>query len=384
MIKPETYAKAFYCFFFAALASLMPYLPLYYRGLGLSETEIGLLLGVSPLVVIVAAALWGSLCDVTQRHRPILLFVILGCIASVLGIRSSVSFLGLLPVVMLFAFFKAPINPVIDNAVMTRLGDRSEHYGKIRFWGAIGWGLCSPAIGYAVQHWGIDLSFDGYILFMVACFVVTLRIPMGAPRMGRGILKGLTVLLRNFEWTLFLLLVLFAGIGMAVVHSYLFLFMKDIGAGEGLMGIALTVSTGSEVVVFLISHRLLRRLGTFRLLIVSMAANVVRLFAYSIVSSPLWVLAIQPLHGIAFAGLLTASVTFVNRAAPAGMGATAQGILASVTWGFGAAIGSLGGGALFELVGPFLMFRLTGGLMMVVMAVIYFWIRRTGATQRLR
>ncbi len=59
-------AKVFYFCYYAAAACLMPYLVLYYRQIGLSGGQIGLLAGIGPLVTLVAAPLWGGWADATR------------------------------------------------------------------------------------------------------------------------------------------------------------------------------------------------------------------------------------------------------------------------------------------------------------------------------
>ena len=115
--------KTFYFFYYGAGASLFPFLALYYRELGLSGREIGWLLGLKPLVSLFSASLWGGVADATRRHLQLLLVAIGGVILSALVLSVTSELALLVPVVATFAFFMAPIMPLVDNSVVEALGE---------------------------------------------------------------------------------------------------------------------------------------------------------------------------------------------------------------------------------------------------------------------
>jgi PPP family 3-phenylpropionic acid transporter len=125
MIAPDSYStpvrrsmlvpKAFYFLFFGAMASLVPYLNLHYEQIGLSSRQIGLLSGMSPLLTLVGAPLWGGLADATQRQRLLLILAIAGSSLAVWLLSLFTAFLWLIPVVAVYAFLVAPIMPLVDS-----------------------------------------------------------------------------------------------------------------------------------------------------------------------------------------------------------------------------------------------------------------------------
>ena len=68
--------------------------------------------------------------------------------------------------------------------------------------------------------------------------------------------------------------------------------------------------------------------------------------------SPVLVLATAALNGVTFTPYMAGGILYVEKHTPPGLHATAQGLLAAVTFGLGAAVGALGGGVLFDAVGP--------------------------------
>jgi PPP family 3-phenylpropionic acid transporter len=372
--------KAYYFSYYAAGASLVPFLVLYYRQLGLSGSQIGLLSGMAPLMTWIAAPLWGVLADVTQQHRRLLIGAIAGAIGMVGALSQAHSFGWLLPAAAGYAFCMAPIMPLVDNSVMTLLGPRSADYGKQRLWGALGWGLAGAAAGALVERWGIRVSFAGYALWMALGLLVALRLPVSHRPIGQTLASGLRRLAADRRLVVFLVTVFISGLGMSTVHSFLFLYMKDLGASAGLMGLSLTVATVSELPVFFFSDRLLRRLGPRGVLLISLAAYVVRLLAYAAMPAPAWVLAINLLHGLTFSAMWVAGVSYANQIAPPGMGATVQGLFGGVSMGLGAAMGAFSGGALYDAIGPAAMYASMAGV--VATGVAFFWLAGRGPSGR--
>lgn len=71
-------SKIFYFFFFAAFGSLFPLLGVFFKQLGFTSTEAGIILGLRPIVEICSTPLWGGIADKFRKGKIILLCS-LGC-----------------------------------------------------------------------------------------------------------------------------------------------------------------------------------------------------------------------------------------------------------------------------------------------------------------
>ncbi len=261
-------------------------------------------------------------------------------------------------------------------------GSSAGRYGRIRVWGAIGWGACAPIVGVLSQRWGLRAAFGSYLALMGVCFALALAMPVTPRERGPGYGTALRQLLSRPGWISFLLLLMAVGAGLATVHSYLFLYLSDLGAGSALMGISLTVATVSELAVFVLSERMLARLGPRGLLLLATAATVLRLAAYSVVRTPALVLVVQLLHGLSFSATWVAAVSFAHRMAPAGLGATAQALVGGVIFGVAAAAGAGLGGLLYQAGGPFAMYRWAALGLLAALAAYLPFSRRAAAPPR--
>jgi MFS transporter, PPP family, 3-phenylpropionic acid transporter len=352
--------RLFYFCYFAAMAALMPFLALYYRQIGLSEGQIGLLSGIPPLLGLVAAPFWGGLADATQQHRRLLSITVLGA-ASAVALLSQVTALAwLLPVVALYAFCNAPIMPLVDNSVLMMLGERKAEYGKHRLWGAVGWGLAATLFGALIERTGLHWAFLGSLLLLAGCFYAAQKLAVQPVSLGQPFWQGIRFFATRWPWIVFLITLFMNGMAAGVGNSFLFLYLDQLQASKTLMGFSLLVATMSEVPIFFFGDRLLQRWGARGLLLIALGANALRMFSYALMPAAWVVLPIHLLHGLTFSAMWMAGVSYANRAAPAGMGATAQGLLSGISMGLAGAAGALLGGLLYETVGPAAMFGWSG------------------------
>ncbi len=362
--------KAFYLFYNAALACLVPFMSLYYQERGMSGAQIGVLAGMIPLVTWASAPFWGGVADATRRHRGVLLLAIGGTGAAVLALYFAASFAALLAGVIAYAVFVGPIVPLVDNAVLHGLGDNKAGYGRIRLWGSIGWGAAAAVLAPAINRGGLAWSFYGFLIFIAVNFIIATGLPMdlgGSAR--RAYSTGLGVLARNGRFLLLLLTALVYGVALGVFLSYQFLYLEQLGASRLLMSVSLIVITLSEVPFWFISAELLRRFGTSKMIAAALGIASLRYLALGAMTNPLLVLPISLLHGPSFAMIWTAGVADADTAAPLGLGATAQGLFSGMMFGLGSALGGFLGGPAYETIGFARLFSLLGWLTFAMLFV---------------
>jgi len=369
-----TRPKAVYFFYYAALACLVPFMSLFYQERGMNPNQIGVLAGLIPLIGWVSAPFWGGIADARQRHRAVLLLGIAGVWAAVVGLYFAQTFAQMLLAVVVYAFFIAPIVPIVDNAVLCLLEERRNLYGRVRMWGSYGWASASLLIGPLLERVGLIWSFFGFLSLMAVNFAVTVRLPLGIiPAERPAYRAGLGILARNGRFMLLLITALVFGLTMGVLLSYQALFLDELGASRSLIALASTVGTLSEIPFWFVSAGLLRRFGTARMIAMALLLTTLRNIALAAMRNPVLVLPISLLHGPSFAVLWAAGVADADAAAPPGVGATAQGLFSGMMFGLGSALGGFIGGPASAAIGFSRLFSLLGwltaGMFVVFVAV---------------
>jgi PPP family 3-phenylpropionic acid transporter len=362
-------SKAFYFLYYGAAASLIPFLVIYYERLGLSGRQIGFLAAIPPFVFLISAPAWGAAADATKQHKRLLMVAIAGALAVVFIFSRTTAFVWIIPVAVVYAFFAAPIMPLVDASTMDWLGEKRNLYGRIRLWGAIGWGITAPLIGWLIERSGVQWAFYGYIILMLGGLVVAWFLPIRETSAQQPFWSGMRLFAGNRQWLLFLAVVFIGGTCMAIILNFLFLYMNDLGVSKTLMGLTLTFATISELPIFFYSNRLLNRWGARGLLLIALAATVVRALAYTVVSDPWMFLVVSLLHGLTFSAMWVAGVSFADSMAPEGLGATAQGLFSAVLLGLGGIAGGLIGGFLYDELGVVAMFRWAAAFALVGLVV---------------
>jgi MFS family permease len=378
MILPSIY----YFLYYAAISFLYPYLALFYQGKGLTGGQIGLLAAIMPIIAFFGAPLWTGTVDAIHRHKAAAVIAILGAATMALILPGVATFAGLILAVGLLAFFMSPIGSLTDSAIMSLLGERKEKYGRVRLWGTLGYGVVAPLAGELIGRYGLQWAFWGYSILMLAGLLIAIPIPFRQSRSSGSFLGGMRNLFANQPWMLFLVMVFIGGVGMATINNYLFIYMEGLGASKSLMGVALMVATASEIPALFFGNQFLRRFGARGLLIIAMATIGLRLICYSLTTLTWIVLLIQLVHGLTFAIILIAGVSYADQVAPAGMKATTQGMFSGTLMGFGAATGGLLGGVLMERFQPAGMYGIVGAIVLVSLVAFLFierkLVRKTG------
>ena len=355
--------------YYAAVAFIMPFLVLFYQSLGFSGAQIGLLTGITPLVTLVCSPLWTGLADLSGRRRLVMSLSILGAILALVAFPSFTSFAAILALAILYYAFNAPLTAFIDSATMYMLGAEKAKYGQVRVGGTIGFGVMATVAGLLVESYGLKVAFWGGGALLLMGLLVAQKLAHNPQSAGAQAHGNFRVLFSNPPWLLFLLVALVGGIANAGTNMYLLPYMRELGAAESVMGLALTIGTLTEIPLMFLAHHLLRRFKPYGLLMISMLVSGLRLLVYVIVQTPEQVLLVQLLNGFTFPALWIAGVAYSDEVAPPGLSATAQGMFGAMVFGVGAAIGGFLGGALLETYGGRGIYLTFGTIVLASLAV---------------
>ena len=361
---------SFYFLLFAGIASVSPFIVLYYQELGFTGTQVGLLTGITPLITFFSAPLWTGLADTTKRHRFIMSIALLGGVIVLFTFPLLNAFAPILLIALLLNIFLAPISPLADSATMFMLGDEKELYSRVRLGGTIGFGLTAPLAGALVQGYGLRYAFWGCATLFVFSLIVSQKLVYDQSTTDTPVMGNVRALLANPRWLLFLTLAFAGGSSMAAFNNYLFSYMKELGATESTMGLALLVGMASEIPVLFFCNHLIKRFKSYGLLMLTMVFIGLRMLLFAAVDTPGLVLVIQLLNGLTLPAMWIAGVSYADENAPAGMRTTAQGLFSAMFFGIGMAVGGFVGGPLLESIGGRGLYVVFGAVELTIVAIV--------------
>jgi MFS transporter, PPP family, 3-phenylpropionic acid transporter len=348
----KTWSFNFYFLLFGGVASFPPYLVLYYESLSFTGVQIGLLVGIAPLVTVVSLPLVTGFADRRNTHRLIMSFSFLVVVLGLVLFPYLKSFILLLGMAILLTIFFTPIFPLADSATMFMLGDRKDLYSRIRLGGTIGFSIVATLVGSLVEDYGLKIAFWSAAILLFLAFFVSLKLSHSGegskPSADRG---RVSELLKNPHFLLFLLLGFSGGASFVSFNTFLFPYMKELGARESMMGLALTFGTIVEVPVLFFVGYFIKRFNAYSLVVFAIAMTGLRLLLMAVAINPTFVLFVQLLNGFNYPLLMVAGVTYTDEHAPKGFHATAQGLFNASVVGIGSAVGGFASGLLFDSMG---------------------------------
>lgn len=369
----EVLPRTIYFFFFAAIASLFPFLVIHYQELGLSGTQIGILAALNPLVTVITAPLWGAFADATQRYKQLLLIMMVGCLLAVFLWSQATQFVWLLLVTALFAFFAGSVMPLIDSSVLASL-EQKERYGKLRLWGSVGFGITCPLVGWMTQRSGLEWAFYFYLFFFAITTALVVFFPISQATLRKPLGVGMLEF-KNKTWLMFLLTIFLGGIGLAIGGNFFSLHMKNLGMSQTYIGLSLTFATLGELPFMMFGYKLLKRFPAKYLLLLALFFIALRLAGYALAQAPWHFLIVQLLHGPTFALIWIAGISYADSLSPSHLKATGQSLFSTTLSGLGGTLGGFAGGILYDTVGAVQMFQVAA-VVLVIAGVLLFFVSR--------
>lgn len=376
-MKLSNLLKLYYLTYFINIGVFFPFLNLYLRKIGLSGSQIGIITAVGLLLAAIGQPAWGFVADAFGTRKRILqlnLFLSLICI---LLLSFQRNFLILFALLVLFRFIRSPLMRIVDTAAL----DQSHiSYGRMRLWGSVGFGSAVILAGNLFQKTTLDNFFYAFALVGIVCLLLSFSFPPDIKKKNRSLTKHkLSILVKDHTFLFFLVFSFLVGVPRSMNSTFFSIYLDELGAGEGLIGLAWAAASFSNIGIFFYSDRLLKKFGSTRLLIFGALLFGIRWLLYACISNPFFVLAIQPIQGASFALFYSAGVTFVSEAAPSELQVTGQGMFgAFFTFGLSGIAGSLLGGLIMDELGIWAMYGI-GGVISLLAASLFFW-RTTAKT----
>ncbi|MEO8272874.1 MAG: MFS transporter [Chloroflexota bacterium] len=355
MISPRARSALAYAAFFAAVGSMLPYLPLYYRGIGFELGEIGGVLALGPLVGLAMSPAWGALSD---RHRGSPgVFV-----AATLTALTGVALLALGPdrlLVILGAAVlgagMAGLTPILDARALESAGGDRSGYGPLRAWGSLSYIVSVIGTGLLAEAAGLRALFIVFAACLVATGLIGLTLKPSAARAAlvpsKRPMRDTSRLFGRRGLGLFLLGTFLTWLGMSAVLSFTPLRFEELGASPTIIGLGGALAAGIEVPLMLRYPALAARFGPARLLIAGAGFLAARSVVAALATDPIGLLAASVFAGFGYALFFVGGVTYVSERVPSELAATAQGIFQGVGSSLSQVTAAVLGGLIAAAVG---------------------------------
>lgn len=318
---------------------------------------------VNPIAAIVAPFFLGLVADRYFATEKVLgILHLLGGIVMFLVPQATGRPLAFILLLLLYNLCYMPTLGLANSLAFHHIQSQEQQFPLIRVFGTIGWIVAGLFISLVLGGLlgGVPEQTALPIYTTAAASVLLGLYSFGLPhtpppaagqRVSLRSIAGLDALtqLGDRPFYVFIAASLLLCIPLAAYYNFTQLFLGDAGVTK----IAATQSLGqmSEVVFMLLMPLMFLRLGVKRMLLLGMAAWVVRyaLFAIAAPGAVFWLIAIGILlHGVCYDFFFVTGQIYVDKKSTPAVRGQAQGFLVLVTYGIGMLIGAQVAGRVYN------------------------------------
>ncbi len=371
--------STFYLLYFLAVGVTLPFLPAYFTTLGISSSEIGVLLSIAPVFSLLMPPVWGQLADRSGHPGVILLVLCVGALLGYTVLLGASGFSTALVAMALYSVFGSSVTSIIDSMSLQHLTHHRGEYAHLRRWGSLGFVVATLAFGYSVKR--VDrMAVLAPMVFLLAaaawCGLTLARAPRVARSGPRPTVKAAVNLLNDKTLLLLLLATMLHWVAGTPYHGSLGTHFTAMGLAPWAVGLTWGVAVSSEVVVLSLWPKWSHVVSPRVLLLITFALSSLRWFAMAATSNVVLLTLLAATHGISFGAFYVAAVAEVAKHAPDSLRATGQALFTAITFGFGGIVGFTGSGVLYAHLGGHQLFAIAGAIELLPIAVVLFAFKR--------
>lgn len=321
------------------------------KNLSATGVQTGLAYQTQSIGAIIAPFIIGLIADRFFSAQRILgVLHLLGAAALWYAARQP-DFGGFYPIILIYMVLYMPTLALVNAVSFRQMADPSTEFPKVRVLGTIGWIVAGLLIGF--MAWETSNSLSNTFMMAAAASAIlgvfSFFLPDTPPPKAKDAniniadLLGLDALglLKNRSFLIFFLGSVMVCVPLAFYYNFTNQFLNE----AGVSGAAGKMSMGqmSEVLFMLVLPWLLARWGVKKMLLIGMAAWVLRylMFAFGDTGANYWMLVTGILlHGICYDFFFVTGQIYTDQKAGARFKSAAQGLITLATYGVGMFIGS--------------------------------------------
>ena len=338
--------------FWAMFAAIVAYQTALLLERGFTNGEAGLMTSVRCLAGIVFQPLLGGFAD---RHPGVPLKGIVG-VSLALSLAAGVWYwaepaMGLAQtalVLVVIGGLGVSSYPLMDAMAVQFINDGVPiRYSLGRGLGSLAYAVVCVLLGLQVGQWGVETTLVTFLLLTAAEIALVFTYPTWHPHAPAAQAEqarpqsALSLLRSNPRFTLMLAGVLFGLTAVLPLSNFLVNVILSRGGTAADLGLAMFLMGGFELPAAFLFPRLLRRLGSGRILVLSMFFGTLKGVALLLTWNLAGVLLCQPLQMLGYGLFTPASVYFVNESVPPADRVRGQTIMMVASNGLGGMLGGL-------------------------------------------
>jgi PPP family 3-phenylpropionic acid transporter len=364
-----------YFLYFGVMGMHLPFFNLYCYELGFSGWQIGTLSAARSVVLILFGITWSVMADRFRSRRVI--YIICNFISAALWalFLLTTHFYWMMAITIGYGIFYAPLISFLEAFSMDMLGRDKKSYGRMRAWGSLAFITVVLVLGRIIDLYSVKIIIS---LILAGSWVQAL-ISLGFPKtvsppnhtFGSGLKRLFSLRVMGFFGCAFLMLT-----SHGAFYAFFSIHLNNLGFDNFFIGLCWALAVGAEIVAMIFSERIFKRFSYETVIIFSFAVAVLRWVGLWVTSSANGILALQITHAVTYGTFHMASILYVDAMAPVETKTTAQAVNNAVTYGLGLMVGFFISGALYERIGSFALFGISGLIALMGGLMFSIFVRR--------
>lgn len=161
-----------YFFIYFSNALFLAFFQIFLDGKGFSESKIGIISSITPLLCIVANPIYSLFGKNNKRIYYLLLFLCLMEAIVILLVYKINSFSILIAVMCLVAMIDPPLFIILDSYASSYVKENNANYSYIRMVGTLSYAIGTFIAGLLIEYSGYSLVFYSASLLMILSFIL--------------------------------------------------------------------------------------------------------------------------------------------------------------------------------------------------------------------
>jgi len=330
-------------------------------GLGFSENEMGMIVGIAASIGAICSPLIAQFADrrfPAQRVLGVLMMV--GGLLKI-AVYPQSNFMAWLLLSVSFTLMFMPAAAICNALAMRNLDDPDRQFPGVRLWTAIGWVLCGWTFSFLVLKTNVSPSwlppfFKGDDVPMVAAemkksvmwsgiiafcyglwaFFFLPKAPPFASQFNRPAVADAFALLKIPSIAALLTVTLIISPMNHLYFMQCAKFLGEAGLNDAYLLPAMALGQIFEVLMYIVLGLLLPRLGFKAILAIGITAYAFRFFLFGTIGIPMWVIiAGLGIHGLCYAFFTSTCFIYMNKIATKDVANSAQSVFNFIWYGIG-------------------------------------------------
>jgi MFS transporter, PPP family, 3-phenylpropionic acid transporter len=335
--------RILYFLVFCCTAAWLPIFADYLKDHGLNGIQTGIILSITPLMMLLVQPFCGMLADRIGYKTCLLFSSALASICYVFYIING-GFFYLFIITILMSLFYNTIQPLLDSFSLRLVQKNPKFsYGTLRIAGAAGWAFTGIITGYFIVITSTTVIFIISAISLFLAFLFSFSLPRTKEKMSAESqsFKNVKEVFSNKTLLFLLVCVFLVSAGATAIWYYYSRYMQENGASPSLIGYGISFQGLCELPLFYFSARIISKLGLRTTLLITVFTTAIRLLLYNLISDPVAAIFIEVLHGISWSLFWVVCVEYVNMLVREDWRATGQSLLYASYYGAGAIAGNL-------------------------------------------